>query len=83
MLAATDSKSKIIPGHGPLADKVQLQAYRDMLAIAYARLLKLKNAGVSVEDAVIQDPLSDLEAQWGNGIFSGEKWIRITYPSVF
>ena len=83
MLAATDSKSKIIPGHGPLADKAQLQAYRDMLAIAYARLLKLKNDGVSAEDAVIQDPLSDLEAQWGNGIFSGEKWIRITYPAVF
>ncbi len=83
MLAATDSKSKIIPGHGPMADKAQLQAYRDMLAIAYVRLLKLKNDGVSVEDAVIQDPLSDLEAQWGNGIFSGEKWIRITYPAVF
>jgi len=83
MLAATDSKSKIIPGHGPLADKAQLQAYRDMLAIAYARLLKLKNDGVSVEDAIIHDPLADLEAQWGNGIFSGEKWIRITYPAVF
>ena len=83
MLAATDSKSKIIPGHGPMADKAQLQAYRDMLAIAYVRLLKLKNDGVSVEDAVTQDPLSDLEAQWGNGIFSGEKWIRITYPAVF
>ncbi len=83
ILAATDSKSKIIPGHGPLADKAQLQAYRDMLAIAYARLLKLKNDGVSVEDAIIHDPLSDLEAEWGNGIFSGEKWIRITYPAVF
>ena len=83
MLAATDSKSKIIPGHGPLADKAQLQAYRDMLATAYARLLKLKNDGVSVEDVVIQDPLADLESQWGNGIFSGEKWIRLTYPAVF
>ncbi len=83
MLAATDSNSKIIPGHGPLADKAQLQAYRDMLAIAYARLLKLKNDGVSAEDAVIHDPLADLEAQWGNGIFSGEKWIRITYPAIF
>ncbi len=83
ILGATDSKSKIIPGHGPLADKAQLQAYRDMLAIAYARLLKLKNDGVSVEDAIIHDPLSDLEAEWGNGIFSGEKWIRITYSAVF
>lgn len=60
ILAATDSKSKIIPGHGPLADKAQLQAYRDMLAIAYARLLKLKNDGVSVENAIIHDPVDHL-----------------------
>jgi len=31
ILAMTDSKSKIIPGHGPLGDRAQLQAYRDML----------------------------------------------------
>ena len=40
--AITDSNSKIIPGHGPLGDKAQLQAYRDMLEMAYTRLLKLK-----------------------------------------
>ena len=83
ILAATDSNSKIIPGHGPLADKKQLQAYRDMLATAYSRLLKLKNDGVSAEDAVMKKPLADLEAKWGGGIFSGEKWIGITYPAVF
>ncbi len=83
ILAVADAKTRIIPGHGPLADKSQLQAYRDMLAIAYARLLKLKNEGVSVEDAVIHDPLADLESQWGGGIFNGEKWIGIIYPAVF
>ena len=83
ILALTDSKSKIIPGHGPLADKKQLQAYRDMLATAYTRLLKLRNEGASVEDAIIHDPLADLESQWGGGIFKGEKWIRIIYPAVF
>ena len=83
ILALTDSKSKIIPGHGPLADKKQLQAYRDMLATAYTRLLKLKNEGASVEDAIIHDPLADLESQWGGGIFKGEKWISIIYPAVF
>jgi len=83
ILAVTDSSSKIIPGHGPLADKSQLQAYHDMLATVYDRLLKLKNEGVSVEDAVIQDPLADLESQWGGGIFNGEKWISIIYPAVY
>ncbi len=83
ILALTDNDSKIIPGHGPLGDRSDLQAYRDMLAIAYERLLKLKNTGVSAEDAVIHAPLKDLEQDWGGGIFSADKWIGIVYPAVF
>lgn len=83
ILALTDADSKTIPGHGPLAIRADLQAYRDMLATAYARLLKLKNEGVSAEDAMIHAPLKDLEAKWGKGIFSAEKWIEIVYPGIF
>ena len=83
MLALTDADSKIIPGHGPLASREDLQGYRDMLATAYERLLKLKNQGMSVEDAVAEAPLKDLEADWGNGIFTADKWIGIVYPAVY
>jgi len=83
ILALTDSDSKIIPGHGPLANRSDLQAYRDMLVMAYERLLKLKNTGVSAEDAVRQAPLKDLEQEWGDGIFTADKWIGIVYPAVF
>ena len=83
ILALTDGDSKIIPGHGPLADRADLQRYRDMLAIAYERLLKLKNQGVSAEDAVLQAPLEDLAADWGGGIFTADKWIGVIYPAVF
>jgi cyclase len=83
MLALTDADSKIIPGHGPLGSREDLQAYRDMLATAYERLLKLKNQGMSVEDAIAKTPLKDLEADWGNGIFTADKWIGIVYPAVY
>jgi len=83
ILALTDDNSKIIPGHGPLGSRADLQRYRDMLAIAYERLLKLKNQGVSAEDAVLQAPLEDLEADWGGGIFTADKWIGVVYPAVF
>lgn len=82
ILAHTDNDSKIIPGHGPLASRDDLRAYRDMLAQAYQRLLKLKNQGVSVEDAIAQAPLKDLEAKWGNGIFSADKWIEVVYSAI-
>lgn len=83
ILAITDSRSKIIPGHGPLADRKQLVDYRNMLNTAYTRLLKLKNAGVSAEDAVMHGPLDDLEGKWGGGIFTGDRWITIVYPAVY
>ena len=83
MLALTDADSKIIPGHGALGNRADLQRYRDMLAIAYERLLALRNQGMSVEDAIASAPLKDLEADWGGGIFSADKWIGIVYPAVY
>ena len=83
MLARTDDASQIIPGHGPLASRADLQAYRDMLATAYERLLELKNQGNSVQDAIAAEPLKDLEASWGGGIFDASRWIEIIYPGVY
>ena len=83
ILALTDGSSKIIAGHGPLGNRAELQSYRDMLATAYERLLALKNQGVSAEDAIAKAPLADLEADWGGGIFSADKWIGIVYPAVY
>ena len=82
ILAHTDADSRIIPGHGPLANRDDLLNYREMLATTYARLLKLKNDGVSADNALLLEPLKDLESEWGDGIFDANKWIQIIYPAV-
>lgn len=82
ILAITNADSKIIPGHGPLADRKQLEAYGLMLKTAYANLLKLKNDGVSAEDAKSKNPLESLDAQWSKGMFTSNRWIEIVYPAV-
>jgi glyoxylase-like metal-dependent hydrolase (beta-lactamase superfamily II) len=78
----SDENTRIIPGHGPLADKADLAGYIQMLETALARLEKLKNAGKSVDQAVEADPLSDYEEGWGDGLFDGDRWIEIIYPGV-
>lgn len=83
ILALTDSQSRIIPGHGPPGDRADLVKYRDMLKTAYTRLLALKNSGKSAQQAIAQKPLADPEASWGGGIFEGDKWIEIVYPSIY
>ncbi len=82
MLALADDNTKIIPGHGPLADKAQLVAYRQMLMTAQTRLSGLKSSGKSAADAVAAQPLADMEVKWGKGFLPTDKWITIVYDGV-
>lgn len=82
VLALSDDNTKIIPGHGPVGSKVQLEQYRRMLGIAYERLRKLKAEGKSAQEAVKAKPLSEFEEIWGDGMFSGDRWIEIIYSGV-
>ena len=82
ILAIANSDTKIIPGHGSLADKKQLEAYKKMLETAYANLLKLKDEGLSAEDAKSKNPLESLDAKWGKAMFTSDRWIEIIYPAV-
>jgi glyoxylase-like metal-dependent hydrolase (beta-lactamase superfamily II) len=82
VLALADGETKIIPGHGPLGDKAQLKAYREMLVTAYDRLSGLKAKGMSVENAVAAKPLGDLEERWGGGPFPGDKWVGLVYNGL-
>ncbi len=83
ILALADGNTKIIPGHGSLGDKAQLETYRQMLAVAYERLRKFKMDGKTAEEAVAAKPLADLEETWGDGMFKGERWIELVYPGVY
>ena len=82
VLSVADNSTKIIPGHGPLADKEQLKSYRHMLGTAYERLRKLKAEGKTAQEAVAAKPLADLEAVWGDGMFKSDRWIEMIYSGV-
>lgn len=82
ILVLSDENTKIIPGHGPLTNTAELNNYLHMLETAYERLRKLKADGKTVQEAIEVAPLADLEEEWGDGMFTGDKWIEIIYPGV-
>jgi glyoxylase-like metal-dependent hydrolase (beta-lactamase superfamily II) len=57
MLSLAGPATRIIPGHGPLAGKADLQAARDMLADARAKVKEMVDAGKSEQDIVDENPL--------------------------
>jgi cyclase len=82
VLSLADSDTKIIAGHGPMGDKAQLTDYAQMLRTAHERLRKLKAEGKTAQEAGAAKPLADLEVIWGDGMFTGDRWIEIIYPGV-
>src|SRR6202140_1199265 len=63
-LKLTNTKSRIVPGHGPIADKAALTEYHTMLVTARDRMTKLVRDGKSEDDVVAAKPFADLDTKW-------------------
>ncbi len=82
VLERIDDSTLVIPGHGPMASKADLQAYHDFLKVAVSRVAALKSTGKSLEEIVAAKPLSDFEAEWGDGFLKTDVWLSIVYSSL-
>jgi glyoxylase-like metal-dependent hydrolase (beta-lactamase superfamily II) len=60
MIAMTNAKTVIIPGHGALAGRGDLIAWRGMIATAVERVEALKDAGRTLEQAKAAKPLAGM-----------------------
>lgn len=82
VLAQIDDNTVVIPGHGPLASKADLQSYYNFLKSAVSRIAALKLSGKSVEQIVASKPLKDFEAEWGDGFLKTDTWISIVFSAI-
>jgi cyclase len=60
MIAMTDAETVVIPGHGALATRADLIAWRAMIATAVERVQVLKTAGRTLDQAKAAKPLAGL-----------------------
>jgi glyoxylase-like metal-dependent hydrolase (beta-lactamase superfamily II) len=81
-LAKIDEETKIIPGHGPLAGRKDLEASLSMLKDVRGRIAALRNRGLDEEAVVKAAPLKDLDARWAWSFINGETMTRIAYRSL-
>lgn len=82
VLMATNSSTRFIPGHGPLATRADLVRYRDMLVTVRQRLSRLVARGRTLAQVSSAKPLADLDAEWGKGFMKPEMFLGIAYESV-
>jgi glyoxylase-like metal-dependent hydrolase (beta-lactamase superfamily II) len=76
-------KTKIVPGHGPLADRAKLQEFRAMLLTSADRIDKLIREGKSEEDVQALKPFAnDLDKKWAPNEQAAKNWVRVVYRSL-
>ena len=82
ILAMSDEDTKIISGHGPLANKADLQAAHDMLVDARARVKSLVDAGKSEDEILTENPLASYHDDWTWFFINSETMTRTLYRSL-
>jgi len=82
VLKAAGDRTRLIPGHGPVGTKADLEAYRDVVATVGDRVAALKAQGRSREEVVAAKPTAELDAKWGQGFMKPDVWVGLVYDSV-
>jgi cyclase len=77
VLAMAGPGTKIIPGHGPLATRADLEGYRAMLVTVRDRVGEALRSGRTAEQVKATTPLADLDAKWGGGFMKPDMFLNI------
>ncbi len=82
VLPLCDDNTKIIPGHGPLATKADLKAWRDMLSTVGERITKLAAAKKSLDEIKAAKPTAEFDAKWGQIMVKGDQLVEMVYKTL-
>ncbi len=81
LLSMIDDDTKIIPGHGPLASRADLQSAVDMLIDALARVKALVDQGMSKDDVIAANPL-EVYVSWNWDFITADIITETIYNSL-
>lgn len=82
VLALSGDKTRIIPGHGPLASKADLQAYRDLVATVAQRIRDQRSKGQSDAQIRAARPAAEYDAKYGGGFIKPDQFVQMMLDAV-
>lgn len=82
ILLLCDQNTKVMPGHGHLSNKVELEEYLKMLVAVRDRIAREVKAGKPLDAVIASQPTRDLDPTWGKGFMKPEQFVKIVYDSL-
>jgi len=81
-LSLADEQTKIIPGHGTLSNRAELQDYRDFLSKARDNVQALVDQGLGLEQAIAAQPTAEWDDTLGGVWIKPEQFVTFIYNSL-
>ncbi len=82
ILPMIDENTKVVPGHGPLSNKVRLQEYLSMLTAIRDNVDRLMKEGKSMEQVVAAKPTQAFDEKWGKGFLPPDRFAGLVYMDL-
>ncbi len=82
LYAMAGPDTKIIPGHGPIANRDDVRVYQGMLKTVRNRVAIAIAKGTSVADLKAAKPLADLDPEWGDNLITADWLLDMVYADL-
>jgi glyoxylase-like metal-dependent hydrolase (beta-lactamase superfamily II) len=81
-VARSTNETIVISGHGPVGNRAQLIAFRDMLVATRAKVAALKKQGRSLTEVQAAKPTAAYDEKWGGSFIDGRTFTGLIYAGV-
>ncbi len=82
VLGMIDDDTRVIPGHGPLSNKAELRAYRDMLKNVIGTVSAAIQAGKTAEEIVASKPTASYDKAFSKGFLAPDDFVGLVAQSL-
>jgi glyoxylase-like metal-dependent hydrolase (beta-lactamase superfamily II) len=82
LIAASDAKTKVLPGHGPITNRAGLIAHKKMTLALRDQVSKMIAQGKTQEQIVAAKITNPYEKQTGNAAGTGDRFIGQLYAEL-
>lgn len=81
-LALANADTQVVPGHGALSNRAELQAYRAMLGGFRDRIAALKAEGKTLAEVQTAKPTAEFDEKLGNAFIKPDQLVSFIYETL-
>lgn len=81
-LSLANESTQIVPGHGAVGTKADLQEYRSVVSTIRDRIAKMVAARKTLAEVAAAKPTAEFDAKWGKGFITPDMMVDQVYTSL-